>query len=60
MTNQRFCKSLLDDALQHAAQVAEKPLEEMLNAKQGSARRNLHDDITVLVIDLEGQFQEAL
>ena len=47
-------KILIDRAMQKAASDASKTVEELRSIPAGK-KRKLHDDITVVVVDLEGQ-----
>lgn len=44
---------LLENALKHAAEDNSLTLEEMKEKKAGSARRNVHDDITIMFVSLK-------
>lgn len=46
----------MGSALEHAASEAKMTVEEMKKIKTGD-RRNLHDDITLVWVDLAGQYK---
>lgn len=50
---QKFVDRLMQDALEHAAATNGLSLAQMKDKKQGE-RRNLHDDITILYVKLDG------
>jgi len=52
----KIVESLFNSAILHAANEAKMSLEELMNISPGRGRRSLHDDITVIVVDLMNQF----
>ncbi len=49
----KIVSELLNQALIHAASVAKLSLKELADLQAGGARRDLHDDITVICVDLQ-------
>lgn len=46
---------LLDAAIHHAARTNNQTLDEIKKMSPGKAKRNIHDDLTLLYVNLEGQ-----
>lgn len=46
---------LLDSALAHAALQTSHTKEEMIKLPPGKQKRNMHDDLTLLYVNLQGQ-----
>jgi serine/threonine protein phosphatase PrpC len=46
---------LLESAIQHAARTNNHTLEEVKKMSPGKSKRNIHDDLTLLYVNLEGQ-----
>ena len=53
-----FVQELFNSALLHAATEAEKTVNEMAEMPAGE-RRRFHDDITIVCVDLENQFNKG-
>ncbi len=53
---QALSEELMEKSLQHAAKENQMTKDEMLQISLGK-RRHLHDDITILVVDLRNQYQ---
>ena len=51
---QQMSKVLIERAMEKAASSAEKTVQQLRDIPAGK-KRKLHDDITVVVVDLEGQ-----
>jgi hypothetical protein len=51
----KLLDKLLDSALAHAATQTKYSVEEMKKLPPGKAKRNMHDDMTLLYINLQGQ-----
>ena len=52
---EKIVDSLFRSALVHAANDANISYEQILNINPGSNKRSIHDDITVMVVDLKNQ-----
>ena len=52
---EKIVDNLFKNALLHAANDANITYEQILNIKPGSNKRSIHDDITVMVVDLKNQ-----
>ena len=52
----KIVDSLFIKALNHAAFDAKMTLEQILKVEPGRKKRSLHDDITVMVVDLKNQY----
>ena len=46
---------LIESAIDHAAKTNNLTLEEVKKIAPGKAKRNIHDDLTLVYINLEGQ-----
>jgi pyruvate dehydrogenase phosphatase len=52
----KIIDSLFRNALTHAAMDANMSLEQILKVEPGRKKRSLHDDITVMIVDLKNQY----
>lgn len=52
-------QSLLSESLQRAAKKRKMSVDQLKEVEEGSKRRKLHDDISIIGIKLDNQFQQA-
>jgi len=51
-----IANALFYAAIDHAAKEANLTREEIMNIAQGTVKRGLHDDITIMIVDLKNQY----